>query len=125
MKLSGEAQAELIKVALIGVAVVGAVWYLKRQVTGAAQDAIQWVDDLDMSDTFVSNWEKAGEAVPFSVMWWSGKAVDAYHAAPAVLPKINPASDQNVVYQGANWLGSKVTGDEGFNLGGWLYDVTH
>lgn len=125
MKLSGESQAELLKIALIGVAVVGVAWYLKRQVVGAAEDAIQWVDDLSLSETFASNWEKAGNTVPFTPMWWSNRAVDAYEALPAVLPKVNPGSDQNLLYQGVNALGSKVTGDESFTLGGWLYDVTH
>lgn len=37
----------------------------------------------------------------------------------------NPASDQNFVYRGVNGMGSSLTGDQHFTLGGWLYDVTH
>lgn len=37
----------------------------------------------------------------------------------------NPASDQNLIYRGVNGVGSAVSGDSNFTLGGWLYDVTH
>ncbi|MEN0037459.1 MAG: hypothetical protein AAGC78_10330 [Cellvibrio sp.] len=41
------------------------------------------------------------------------------------LRKINPASDQNVFYKGVNGIGSAITGDKDFTLGGWIYDITH
>lgn len=43
----------------------------------------------------------------------------------AIINKVNPASDQNLVYQGVNGIGSAVTGDDSFTLGGWAYDWTH
>lgn len=38
---------------------------------------------------------------------------------------INPVSDQNIFYRGVNSLGAALTGDDGFNLGSWTYDVLH
>jgi len=127
MKLSGEAQAELVKFAVIGVAVIGVAWYLKRQVEGAADSALQWVDDLSLSDTFADNWQKAGDTVPFTPMWWSNRAVDAYHKLPSEVPKVvNPASDQNIVYQGVNAVVRKLPGASNDDtLGTWLYNITH
>ncbi len=43
----------------------------------------------------------------------------------AGLQKINPASDQNVIYSGISRAGEAVTGKKGWSLGTWLYDVTH
>jgi hypothetical protein len=37
----------------------------------------------------------------------------------------NPASDNNLIYRGVNGLGALVTGDDGWNLGGAIYDWTH
>jgi hypothetical protein len=38
---------------------------------------------------------------------------------------LNPASANNLAYQGANSIGEALTGDKDFSLGGWLYDKTH
>mgnify|MGYP001413874161 CR=1 FL=1 len=35
----------------------------------------------------------------------------------------NPASDQNLVYQGVNQAGTAATGDPNWSLGGWFYDL--
>lgn len=42
-----------------------------------------------------------------------------------VATKLNPASDQNVIYTGVNSLIGDVTGNPNFNLGGALYNWTH
>lgn len=44
-------------------------------------------------------------------------------AAAAVGRAVDPTSDQNVVYRGVNRVGEVLTGDEGFSLGSWIYDV--
>ncbi|TAH10512.1 MAG: hypothetical protein EAZ11_12265 [Curvibacter sp.] len=53
-------------------------------------------------------------------------------AAGAVLDGINPNSGNNVIYRGANWVGSNVVtssdgpgknADGSWTLGGWLFDV--
>lgn len=38
---------------------------------------------------------------------------------------LNPASDKNVVYTAVNGLGTLVTKDQNFTLGGWLHDKIH
>lgn len=38
---------------------------------------------------------------------------------------INPTDSRNLVYQGVNEVGSSITGEANFSLGGWLYDITH
>jgi hypothetical protein len=50
---------------------------------------------------------------------------EATEAAKAVGRAIDPTSDQNVFYRGVNALGSSVTGDKHFTLGGWLYDLVN
>jgi len=41
------------------------------------------------------------------------------------LNKVNPASDENLAYEGVNSLGAAATGDDDFRLGTWLYKHTH
>lgn len=44
----------------------------------------------------------------------------------AAAPKIDPTSDQNLVYDNViGGVGRAVSGDQSWSLGGWLYDVTH
>lgn len=44
----------------------------------------------------------------------------------SVVDAVNPTSDKNIFYQGANAIGGAVTGQgEDFSLGTWLYNVTH
>lgn len=38
---------------------------------------------------------------------------------------LNPASRENVAYQGVNAVGSELSGDDSWTLGGWFYDLTH
>lgn len=52
-------------------------------------------------------------------LWFARK--QAAKAAQA----INPVNQENVFYQGTNAVGSKLTGDKDFTLGGWIYDITH
>lgn len=46
-------------------------------------------------------------------------------AAQAVGDAVNPTSDQNLAYRGANALGASLTGDPFFTVGGSLYDWLH
>lgn len=57
-----------------------------------------------------------------------GRVYDVTHDDPltgnsAAINVINPASDKNIINQGFEYLGQKVTGDENWTLGGWLYGV--
>ena len=47
-------------------------------------------------------------------------------AADFASTKLNPASSENLIYDGLiGGVGRAVTGDEDFSLGGYIYDVTH
>lgn len=57
-----------------------------------------------------------------------GWVYDVTHDNPitgekAPINAVNPASDQNVIYKGVNSVGSYITGDKDFTLGGWIYGV--
>jgi len=47
------------------------------------------------------------------------------NAAVSVAPRVNPASDQNLIYSGVNGIGGALSGDKDWTLGNWLFDVTH
>lgn len=49
-----------------------------------------------------------------------GALQGAYEALP---DPVKPSSDKNVVYQGVNKIGEKISGNKNWTLGGWLYDV--
>lgn len=58
--------------------------------------------------------------------WVANKVIDkAAGAAAAVGNAVNPTSDQNLAYRGTNSVGAVLSGDPSWNLGGWIYDVTH
>lgn len=45
--------------------------------------------------------------------------------AEKIATRLNPVNQDNYIYSGVNAVGSKLTTDEHFTLGGWLYDITH
>lgn len=53
-------------------------------------------------------------------VWWYVE-----HEAHAAIEAINPASENNVINQGVEGIGSALSGEQGWTLGGWLYDITH
>lgn len=42
-----------------------------------------------------------------------------------VAQKVNPVNPSNVVNSGVTAVGTAVTGDQSWSLGGWVYDVFH
>lgn len=46
-------------------------------------------------------------------------------AAAAAVDAVNPASSNNLVNRGVTAVGSAISGDSGWTLGGWIYDITH
>ena len=38
---------------------------------------------------------------------------------------VNPTNNENIFYTGVNGVGTALTGDKNFSLGGWIYDATH
>jgi hypothetical protein len=63
-----------------------------------------------------------GVLIYFVAKKFSGAVGDA---ARAVGEAVNPTSDKNLAYRGVNAVGEALTGDTDFNLGGWIYDLTH
>ncbi len=53
------------------------------------------------------------------VYWKGGKALAAAGNA------VNPVNHDNVFSSSANALGSAISGDDSFSLGGTIYDWTH
>lgn len=58
-----------------------------------------------------------------AALWYSQK--QATQAAAAVGRAIDPTSDKNVFYGGANAVVQAVTGDKNDTLGTWFYGLTH
>ena len=61
-------------------------------------------------------------AVVYAVFKIKGAGTEA---AKAVGTAVNPADPQNIVNRGVTAIGTAVTGDSGWTLGGWIYDITH
>lgn len=38
---------------------------------------------------------------------------------------LDPTNRNNVAYSGVNKVGEALTGEKGWSLGGWIYDITH
>ncbi len=60
-------------------------------------------------------------------LWYAKRQVGKAGAAvldtaKAVIPYVNPADRNNVVYSGVNAVGGAVTGEAGWSVGGALYD---
>lgn len=66
----------------------------------------------------------AGAGVALIVVWQLGKAGRAVGQAIAD-GAVNPGSANNLAYRGVNSIGSAVTGDQSWNLGGAIYDWFH
>ena len=49
----------------------------------------------------------------------------AREAVGTVGQAINPVNNDNIFASGVDSVGAKLTGDENFKLGAWIYDITH
>ncbi len=49
----------------------------------------------------------------------------ATEAVGTAAEAVNPVNNDNIFYQGVNAVGEKLTGRENFDLGTWIYDITH
>ncbi len=58
--------------------------------------------------------------VYYTVRKASSAVVDG---AGQALQAVNPFNDQNVFYSAVNAAGASVSGDQNFNLGGFIYDA--
>lgn len=50
---------------------------------------------------------------------------EAKEAAVAVGDAINPVNPNNIFYGGVSAVGEVISGEKGWTLGGWIYEVTH
>lgn len=131
MKVAPVSADLLIKLAL-GAAVIGvAVWAVRRTTT-ALGEAIPDLPDFgawasSAGHAIGSAADSASSAFWAAEDWTRDTFANATERRDAVLSSIgtavNPASDQNLAYRGVNALGSSLTGDSHFTLGGWLYDL--
>jgi hypothetical protein len=55
--------------------------------------------------------------------WYAKKKLGA--ALTTAAPYVNPLDSRNLAYSGVNAVGGALTGEAGFTLGGWIYDITH
>jgi hypothetical protein len=58
-------------------------------------------------------------AVGAGVIWYVKKE------AAKVARAVDPTSKDNVAYTGVNAVGEVLSGKPGFDLGHWIYDITH
>lgn len=49
----------------------------------------------------------------------------AGQVAGAAVGVVNPVNPENIFYQIANGVGTGISGDKDFTVGGWLYELTH
>jgi hypothetical protein len=49
----------------------------------------------------------------------------AREAAGDMGQAINPLNNDNIFSSGVDAVGARLTGDERFSLGVWIYDITH
>lgn len=55
---------------------------------------------------------------------WYAKT-KAVEAAQDVAQAIDPTDPDNIFNSGVNKIGASLSGDPGFSLGSWVYDVFH
>lgn len=120
-------------------AVVGVVLLYKAK--QAATSAVQAVNPLNNNNIFATGVNDVGAAVSGDPYWTLGGAVyDQTHNSggglklPDVLNPmspsdpvyyINPLASGNIVNAGVTSAGQAISGDPGWTLGGWIYDLTH
>lgn len=65
-------------------------------------------------------WYTAGALVGGLVLLYLAR-----RGAVAVAKAVNPVDPNNVFATGTNAVGAALSGNDSWNLGGWLYDLTH
>jgi hypothetical protein len=63
-------------------------------------------------------------AVAIIALYYLGKR-EVTAAVGTVADAINPVNDNNIFSSGVDAVGAKLSGDENWTLGGWIFDVTH
>lgn len=110
---------------------LGAIPIFKPQADAAkiAAEIIPAVNPANPDNVINGGFNRVTQWLTGDDSWTLGGWVyDVTHDDPltgnsAAINVINPASDKNIINQGFEYLGQKVTGDEIWTLGGWLYGV--
>jgi hypothetical protein len=123
--------------ALAGVGLAGLiVWRVYRTGGQVAEAAAELVtEDLNPAspDNLVNRGLSAiGAAITGEPEWsLGGQVYDWTHTDETdpgrntLLTAINPADPDNVVNRGLSAIGESISGQPGWSLGGWIYDLTH
>jgi len=93
-------------------------WRLSK-VAGKAADALSNGASA-AADLATGAWDPVGDAIG----WHFYAGTEGWRLGDAS-GSLNPASDTNPVYSAVSAAGEAVTGTKGWNLGGWIYDITH
>ncbi len=137
MKVAPVSADLLIKLALAAAVIGVGVWAVRRTtsaISGAIPDVGGWIDDASSRLGVVMDSLGAG-VTSFSERWGVNHAIP-----PDQFPTLdNPwgitltpeqqrvqqeiANRPNPIYRGVNAIGSGITGDGNFTLGGYLYDL--
>lgn len=66
-------------------------------------------------------------AVGVLVLWWIGRKAAASGSVllDETVGLVNPADSRNLVNRAVTTVGSAVSQDSNWTLGGWIYDLTH
>lgn len=59
------------------------------------------------------------------VVVMSVAAYGAKSAADNAVEAISPTNPDNIFASGVNNIGKSLSGKDNWNLGGWIYDITH
>lgn len=112
MRVSSVSGDLLVKLA-IGAGLAGLAWYAFSKGKAAISSA---VDAVTSAPSAIYDAVKQAGA---------GAAEAVATVAPQIVAAVNPASDKNLLNRAVNATGSAVSGDSGWTLGGWVYDVLH
>lgn len=107
----------------------GSLWSAINPGGGALVDAAKAVNPANPDNVInggfnrVTQWLTGNENFTLGGFVYDFTHDDPLTGAKAPINAVNPASDQNIIYKGVNGVGSYITGDDDFSLGGWLYGV--
>jgi len=125
-------QIKLNATGVIALAGVGVAALLVMRVWNGGKLVTESLNPASSNNVVNQAVESFGQSLTGDPYWTLGGAVfDWAHSDPydpgrlTMLDFVNPASEQNLVYQGVSGIGQAVSGRKDWSLGTWLYDITH
>jgi hypothetical protein len=126
MKLPNPVLMAYLAAAGVGVFVA---WKLTRAASGAvdavsgaagrAVDAVK-AGASTAADVATGNYDPIGDALG----WHFYLGTQGWRLGDSS-GSLNPADASNPIYTGISKAGEAITGQQGWNLGSWIYDITH